>query len=88
MSDMNSQALGRVSDQDGRPSGTDGESVVAEQLIAHVLGQAHRTALVQDAPNEARAILQVAQSFADELAQTDPRFDRVRFIEAATESQS
>jgi hypothetical protein len=37
-----------------------------------------------DAPNEARAILDVAQSFADELATLDPEFDRVQFIEDVT----
>ena len=61
------------------------EPVVAEEVIAEVLVQAHRTAEAQDAPNEARAILHVANSFADQLAQTDPQFDRVRFIEAATD---
>jgi hypothetical protein len=62
----------------------DQEALVAEQLIADVLDRAHRTALVQDAPNEARAILHVADSFADELAQTDPAFDRLQFIQAST----
>jgi hypothetical protein len=61
------------------------ETVVAEQVISQVLCRAHRTAEVQDAPNEERAILHVARSFADELAQTDPRFDRERFIEASTD---
>jgi len=56
-----------------------------EQVIAQVLCRAHRTAEVQDSPNEERAILHVAQSFADELAQTDTEFDRVRFIEASTD---
>jgi hypothetical protein len=59
-----------------------------EQLIAHVLGRAHRTAEALNAPNEARAILHVAESFADELATTNPRFDRLRFITAATEGSS
>ena len=59
------------------------ELVAAEEVIAQVLGREHRLAEAQNAPNEARAILHVAQSFADELAQTDPGFDRVRFIEAS-----
>jgi hypothetical protein len=41
-----------------------------------------------DTPIEARAILHVAHSFADELATTNPRFDRLRFIRAATEGPS
>jgi hypothetical protein len=56
-----------------------------EQLIAHVLSGAHLTA---EAPDEARAILHVARSFADELAAMDPEFDRVEFIEATIEHQS
>jgi hypothetical protein len=54
-----------------------------EQLIAHVLSSAHLTA----EPNEARAILHVARTFADELAGVDPEFDRLEFIEVATEHQ-
>jgi hypothetical protein len=59
-----------------------------EQLIARVLGRAHRTMEALDAPNEARAILHVAHSFADELATLDPRFDRVQFIKDVTEDPS
>jgi hypothetical protein len=62
-----------------------GEPVVAEAVIAQVLGQAHRTAEAQNAPNEERVILHVARSFADELAQTDPEFDRERFMQASTD---
>ncbi len=74
-----------VADQDRRTSGS-GEITLdpVEQLIARVLGRAHRAAEALDAPNEARAILHLAQSFADELAAANPRFDRLRFIEAAT----
>jgi hypothetical protein len=57
-------------------------------LIADVLARAHRTAEALNAPNQARAILEVAQSFADELATTNPRFDRLRFIHAATNGTS
>jgi hypothetical protein len=57
------------------------------QLIARVLGRAHRTAESLDEPNEARAILHLAQSFADELAAADPRFDRLGFIRDATGPQ-
>ena len=56
-----------------------------DQLIARVLGRAHRTMEALDSPSEARAILHVAHSFADELATLDPRFDRVQFIKEITE---
>jgi hypothetical protein len=59
-----------------------------DQLIARVLGRAHRTMEAHDAPNEARAILQVAHSFADELASLDPRFDRLEFIKDVTDDPS
>jgi len=59
-----------------------------EEMIAHVLRGAHWTAKAQNSPNEERAILHVAQSFADELATVDPEFDRVEFIEVATEHRS
>jgi hypothetical protein len=53
-----------------------------EQLIADVLSGAHLTA---EAPDEARAVLHVARSFADELETMDPDFDRQQFIEATIE---
>jgi hypothetical protein len=55
-----------------------------DQLIARVLRQAHGTMDALGAPGEARAILHVAHSFADELATLDPRFDRLQFIKDAT----
>lgn len=64
------------------------EPEAAAQLIAHVLRRAHTTADALDEPNEARAILHVAHSFADELATTNPRFDRLQFIKNATEDAS
>jgi hypothetical protein len=51
-----------------------------DQLIARVLSGAHQMAEALNAPDEARAILHVAHSFADELAMIDPRFDRLQFI--------
>ena len=57
-------------------------------LIARVLRRAHETIEAHNSPNEARAILHVAHSFADELANLDPRFDRLRFIKYATEDPS
>jgi hypothetical protein len=56
-----------------------------EQFIARVLRQAHQAA---DAPSDARAILGVAQMFADELTVSHPGFDRLAFVEAATEELS
>jgi hypothetical protein len=60
--------------------------MVSEQLIGQVLGRAHRKAVANNAPHEARAILHVAHLFADALAEMNPRFDRLRFIAASTES--
>jgi hypothetical protein len=59
-----------------------------DQLIARVLSRAHRTMEALDAPNEARAILHLAHSFADELATLDPLFDRLQFIKDVTEDPS
>jgi hypothetical protein len=56
-----------------------------DQLIARVLNRAHGTMEAQGAPDEARTILHVAHSFADELATLDPRFDRLQFIKDVTE---
>ena len=56
-----------------------------DQLIARVLGREHRAMEALDSPDEARTILHVAHSFADELATVDPRFDRLRFIRDVTE---
>ena len=60
------------------------EPVAVDQFIAGVLRRAHQTAETIDDPDQARASLQIAQLFADELAETDPQFDRPRFIEAIT----
>jgi hypothetical protein len=65
-----------------------GDAVAIEELIAHVLGRAHRMAERFNAPDEARAIFHVAHSFADELARADPQFDRARFLRTATNSSS
>jgi hypothetical protein len=62
-----------------------GESVAVDEFIARVLDQAHQAAHAHAAPDEARVILGLAHLFADELAKTNLRFDRLRFIEAATE---
>jgi hypothetical protein len=54
------------------------------QFVARVLRRAHRAAMARGAANEARAILSVAHLFADELTASDPRFDRLGFVRAAT----
>jgi hypothetical protein len=56
-----------------------------DRLIGRVLHQAHRSSETVNAPNEARAILHVTESFADELAIVNPRFDRLRFIKDVLE---
>lgn len=58
-----------------------------ETVIARVLCTAHHTAQTRNAADEERAILHVAQSFADEMDIRDPQFDRVEFIQVATEHQ-
>jgi hypothetical protein len=57
----------------------------ADQLIARVLRNAHQAAMAGGAPDEARSILEVAESFADELWATDSGFDRLAFLGAITE---
>jgi hypothetical protein len=59
-----------------------------DELIARVLSRAHQTTEARNAPDEARAVLHVAHSFADELATLDPLFDRLQFIEDVTEDPS
>jgi hypothetical protein len=59
-----------------------------DEFVARVLRRAHQTAAAGDAPNEARAILGVAQLFADELTASRPGFDRLGFVTAATEGPS
>ena len=54
------------------------------EYIADVLRRAHQTAEAFDEPGEARAILHVAELFADELAESEPRFDAAQFIAAIT----
>jgi hypothetical protein len=59
-----------------------------DELIARVLRRARGTMEALSAPGEARAVLHVAHSFADELATLDPRFDRLQFIKDVTEDPS
>jgi hypothetical protein len=51
-----------------------------DQLVARVLCRAHQAAMAVGAADEARAILEVARLFADELASADPEFDRMAFL--------
>jgi hypothetical protein len=64
------------------------DSERVDQLIARVLRRTHRRMEALNSPNEARAILYAAHSFADELSMVDSRFDRVQFIKDATEDPS
>jgi hypothetical protein len=60
------------------------EPVAVDRYIADVLRTAHQTAEAVDETDEARAILHVAHLFAEKLAETDPDFDRLQFLEAIT----
>ena len=65
-----------------------GEPLAVDEFVARVLNQAHHAAHAHAAPDEARVILGLAHLFAGELAKTNLRFDRGRFIHAATEDPS
>lgn len=71
--------------QTGAPADEGDEPVAVDEFVARVLGRAHHAARAHRAPDEARVILELAQRFADELAQSNVQFDRLRFIEAAVE---
>jgi predicted deacylase len=64
------------------PIGSDPNAI--EELIARVLSRAHEAVEDLHTSHEARALLHVAHSFADELAGANPQFDRIAFIRAAT----
>jgi hypothetical protein len=59
-----------------------------DELITRVLRRAHGTMEAQGMPGQARAVLHVAHSFADELATLDPGFDRLQFIKDVTADPS
>ena len=67
---------------------TRGEPISLDQYIADVLRRAHQTAEAVHDPDEARAILHIAQLFAEQLAEADPHFDRLLFLEAVTREQT
>jgi hypothetical protein len=66
----------------------EGAEEAVDQFVARVLRRAHERAEARNAPNEARAILEVAHLFADEMIASRPEFDRFGFVEAATEGPS
>ena len=75
----------------GRPMDhafVEGDLEAVDQFVARVLRRAHESAEARNAPNEARAILGVAHLFADELIASQPGFDRLGFVAAATEGPS
>lgn len=70
---------------DDAPRSWDWEGV--EEWINGVLRRARQRAEAADGPDALRGLLYVTHCFADELATANPRFDRQRFIRAATEGQ-
>jgi phosphomannomutase len=66
----------------------DEEAEAVDQFVARILRRAHESAEARNTPSEARAILEVAHMFADEWIASDPDFDRLGFVEAATEGPS
>ena len=66
----------------------EGDAEAVDQFVARVLRRAHQSAEARNAPSEARAILDVAHLFADELIASQPGFDRLGFVGAATEGPS
>lgn len=79
---------GRLADVhvDDAPRSWDWEGV--EEWINGVLRRAHQRAEATDGPDALRGLSYVTHCFADELATANPRFDRLRFIRAATEGPS
>jgi hypothetical protein len=66
----------------------EGDPEAVDQFVARVLRRAHHSAEARNATTEARAILDLAHLFADELTAGDPCFDRLGFVEAATVGSS
>jgi hypothetical protein len=59
-----------------------------DKFVARVLRRAYQTAQARNASSESRAILGLAQLFADELTASHPGFDRLGFVMAATKGPS
>jgi len=70
------------------PTLVERDEEAVDEFVARVLHTAHQIAEDRNAPSEARAILDVAHMFADELTAGDPEFDRLGFVIAATEGPS
>jgi hypothetical protein len=66
----------------------DGDPEAVDAFVARVLRRAHQSAEARNATSEARTILGLAHLFADELTASDPEFDRLGFVMAATEGPS
>jgi hypothetical protein len=62
-----------------------GELPAIDEFIAGVLRRAEETVEPLRSPGEHRTILRVAHLFADALERAHLQFDRLQFIEAATE---
>jgi hypothetical protein len=60
------------------------EPEAIDKVIVRVLRSAHQTAEDGPTPGDARVILHMSHAFADELATSNPDFDRAGFIKAAT----
>ena len=63
----------------------EGGPEAVDQFVARVLRRAHESAEARAAADEARVILGVAHLFADEFTASHPGFDRLGFVEAATD---
>jgi small nuclear ribonucleoprotein (snRNP)-like protein len=63
-----------------------GELLALDDFVAGVLHRAYETVETLRSPGEHRTILRIAHLFADRLAATHLPFDRLHFIEAATEA--
>jgi hypothetical protein len=83
-----SPGSGSVGARHTNPALVEGAEEAVDQFVARVLRRAHESAEARNAPNEARAILEVAHLFADEWIASQPEFDRLGFVEAATEGPS
>jgi hypothetical protein len=59
-----------------------------ENFVARMLRDKHQTSLADGNPDGARMVLEVAQWFADDLAETDPGFDRMAFISKIVDNPS
>jgi hypothetical protein len=81
---MNAPAISQYTN----PTLAERDAEAVDQFVARVLRTAHQIAEDRNAPSEARAILDVAHMFADELTASDPEFDRLGFVIAATEGPS